>query len=45
MYSDDSYSDFVWKSNKNEKEFINFNTDLIDNEINDNSTNKESQKK
>ena len=45
MYNDDSYSDFVWKSNKNEKEFINFNTDLLDTELNDNSTNKENQKK
>ena len=34
---DDSYSDFIWKSNKNEKDFINFNIDIIDNDENDNS--------
>ena len=38
---DDSYSDFIWKSNKNEKDFINFNIDIIDNEENDNSFTKQ----
>ena len=45
IYNDDSYSDYIWKSNKNDKDFINFNIDLIENELNDNSTNKENQKK
>ena len=45
IYNDDSYSDFIWKSNKNEKDFINFNTDIIDKDSNDNFNNKESQKK
>ena len=38
---DDSYSDFIWKSNKNEKDFINFNIDIIDNDENDNSFTKQ----
>ena len=45
IFNDDSYSDFIWKSNKNEKDFINFNTEIIDNNLNDNFTNKENQKK
>ena len=45
IFNDDSYSDFIWKSNKNEKDFINFNTEIIDNNFNDNFTNKENQKK
>ena len=45
IYNDDSYSDFIWKSNKNEKDFINFNKDIIDDEKNENSFNKEKQKK
>ena len=40
IYNDDSYSDFIWKPNKNEKDFINFNTDIIENDINDNCTNQ-----
>ena len=31
IYNDDSYSDFIWKSNKNGKDFINFKIDIIDN--------------
>ena len=45
IYNEDSYSDFIWKSNKNEKDFINFNTDIIDNDQNENCTNKENKKK
>ena len=45
IYNEDSYSDFIWKSNKNEKDFFNFNTDFIDNAGNENCTNKENQKK
>ena len=45
IYNEDSYSDFIWKSNKNEKDFVNFNTDIIDNDQNENCTNKENQKK
>ena len=41
IYNDDSYSDFIWKSNKNEKDFINFNTDIIDNDQNEDSTSKQ----
>ena len=40
IYNDDSYSDFIWKPNKNEKDFINFNTDIIENDINDNCSNQ-----
>ena len=45
IYNDASYSDFIWKSNKNEKDFINFNTDIINKDFYDSSTNKENQKK
>ena len=45
IFNDDSYSDFVWKPNKNEKDFINFNMDLIENDLNDNSISREKQKK
>ena len=41
IYNDDSYSDFIWKSNKNEKDFINFNTDIVDSEQNGDSTSKQ----
>ena len=41
IYNDDSYSDFIWKSNKNEKDFINFNTDIVDNDQNEDSTSKQ----
>ena len=45
IFNDDSYSDFVWKPNKNEKDFINFNMELIENDLNDNSISREKQKK
>ena len=45
IYNDDSYSDFIWKSNKNEKDFINFNTEIINKDFGDSFTNKENQKK
>ncbi len=39
--SDDSYSDFVWKSNKNEKDFINFNTEIMDDDDNEDAITKQ----
>jgi len=45
IFNDDSYSDFIWKPNKNEKDFINFHIDLIENDLNDNSISKGKQKK
>ena len=45
IFNDDSYSDFIWKPNKNEKDFINFNMELIENDLNDNSISREKQKK
>ena len=45
IFNDDSYSDFIWKPNKNEKDFINFNMELIENNLNDNSISREKQKK
>ena len=43
----ESFSDFIWKPNKNEKDFINFNylNNENDNNKNDNSTSKDWQKK
>ena len=45
IFYDDSYSDFVWRPNKNEKDFINFNIQLIENDLNENSISREKQKK
>ena len=43
----ESFSDFIWKPNKNEKDFINFNylNNENDNNKNENSTSKDWQKK
>ena len=45
IFNDDNYSDFIWRPNKNEKDFINFNLELIENDLNENSISKEKQKK
>ena len=41
IFSDDSYSDFIWKSNKNEKDFVNFNTDIMDDDDNEDIISKQ----
>ena len=47
--NNESFSDFIWKPNKNEKDFINFNYQNADNDNNnnknENSTSKDWQKK
>ena len=45
IFNNNSYSDFVWRPNKNEKDFINFNMELIENNLNENSLDREKQKK
>ena len=42
---DESYSDFIWKSNKNENDFINFDLNNIDNIDDNNEYSREKQKK
>jgi len=45
---DDSYSDYIWKANKNERDFINFNInniENIDNDKNECSISRERKKK
>ena len=45
---DDSYSDYIWKPNKNERDFINFNLnniENIENDKNDSSISRERKKK
>jgi len=42
---DESYSDFIWKSNKNENDFINFDLNNIDNIEDNNEYSREKKKK
>ena len=42
---DESYSDFIWKSNKNENDFINFDLNNIENIEDNNEYSREKQKK
>ena len=42
---DESYSDFIWKSNKNENDFVNFDLNNIDNIDDKNEFSREKQKK
>ena len=41
IFNDDSYSDFIWKSNKNEKDFVNFNIDIMDDDDNEDIISKQ----
>jgi len=45
IFNNESYNDFVWRPNKNEKDFVNFNIELIENDLNENSLSREKQKK